>query len=343
MSKINLLEQIVNKLPKGLNDLEIARFLYLELCRVVTFSTKFNNTDDASFSFMYTQKVDALKLVNTEVNCRMWSSIYSQLLDVVNIKNEIVDNGHQYVKFYIDGKEWIADATYGYYTDLSRVKNNDKTCGFGYSLYQGSDRSSISMDKEYLDMLDSVDSKLGYNNNQMEELMELRKLFTDIKDGKTDINSLSTHYINDPISFKLEYLFCHLGKLNCGYYEAKDYVYNLEKCLFNSDELSFIKAVELKRTNKDKSVDILQCIYTIGDSPRYYLLGSNLPVLSINRDQLMYLATNGFGIFEGKKIDGISYPLNFKPGSVSKYSKFKIYKDSKLSNNKILNDYVRVR
>lgn len=343
MATINVIEQIFNKMPNNLTQLGKARFLYLESCRLFTFSTKFQNTDDASFVRMYTQKVDAAKLETTEVNCRMWSQVYSQLLDKANIKNTIVDNGHQHVKIYIDNEEWIADSTYGNYTDFSRVKNNDRTSGFGYNLYQGGKKNVISIDEKYINMLDDIDKKIGYNNDQMEELMEFRNLLTNIKNGSFDINELSVEPIKDKLVFKLEYLFSHLGKLNCGYYEAKDFVFNLENCLLGSNEFKCLKAVELKRTNKDKSVDILQCIYTLGDNPNYYLLAPNLPIIKISESHLMNLAVRGYGLDEGKQINGISYPRDFKAGKISKIDRIKLYKDKILGNFAILNEYTKVR
>lgn len=207
MQNINILNKILGSLPNNLNDLEKARYLYLESCKIFTFSTKIQNTDEISFAKMYNQKVDAASLETTEVNCRIWSQIYSQLLSYANIKNKIIDNRHQCVKLYIGDKEWIADATYGSYNDLSRVKNNDKTVGFGCNLYQGSNKCLISIRKEDLNLLDEIDKKL-------------------------------------------EYLFSKLGKLNEGYYEAKDFVMNLEGQLLDSDEFQRVKAVELKEQIK---------------------------------------------------------------------------------------------
>lgn len=321
MTTLNILNKILYKLPSNLNDLEKARFLYLESCRMFTFSTKFQNTDDDSFRKMYFQKIDASNLDSTEVNCRIWSQIYSQLLYSANIKNEIIDNGHQHVKIFIGNEEWIADATYGNYTDLSRVKNKDKTVGFGYSMFQGSDKKLISIEEKYIALLDDIDKKLGYKNDEMEELIKFKKLLIDIKNGKHNIEQLSDEPIKDKVAFKLEYLFSHLGKLNYGYYEAKDYVYDLEMNLLDDDERTKVKAVELKRTNKDKSVDIMQCIYTIGDNPSYYLLAPNLPIIKITESHLMHLAVCGYGLDKGKRIIGIDYPRNFIQGEISKISR----------------------
>ena len=341
MSTINIINKILNTMPSNLNDLEKARFLYLESCKIFTFSTKFQNTDDTSFFKMYSQKIDATNLKTTEVNCRWWSQIYSQLLDKVNIENKIIDNGHQHIKIYVNGEEWIADATYGSYTDLSRVKNNDQTIGFGYNMYQGSEKGLISLNEQYIKLLNEIDKKLGYNNNKMKELIEFKTFLMNIKKGSYDINQLSIEPIKDEITFKLEYLFSHLGKLNCGYYEAKDFVYGLEKYLFDENELSHIKAVELKRTNKDKTVDILQCIYTIGDNQNYYLLAPNLPIIKITETHLIHLVVCGYGLDKDKKIDFVDYPKNFVAGKISKINKIKLLKDRLFYGCQVLKDYTQ--
>ncbi len=328
---MNLGKEILNRMPDNLSDLEKARYLYLELCKVVSFSTTFQNTDMSNFAVMYHRKEDVSKLSSTEINCRIWSQLYSQLLNSVGIQNRIVDRGHSHVEFYVEGKKWVADATYGSYTDLSRIKNDDDTIGFGYSAYQDpkNEQCIISTDEKYSGMLRSADDKLGYNTDRKRDLVEFKEYLKSIREGKYDITGISEGIVcENPLTFKLEHLFASLGKLNSGYYEAKDFVYHLEHQLFTSEELARIGAVELKRTNADKSVDILQCIYIKGDNPSYYLLSPSLPVKKIDASQVMSLALKGYGIEEGKKIPGINYPRMFVQGEVFKVSKFKLWKEN---------------
>lgn len=324
---MNLGKEILNNIPSDLSDLEKARYLYLELCKRVTFNTTFQNTDVSNFAYIYNKKDDVFNINSNEVICRSWSSFYSQLLTSVGIQNRIVNRGHQFVQFIIDGKKWVADATYGSYTDLSRVKNSDETNGFGYSAYQAldNDYNFISFEKDYISLIDSIDKKIGYIGDKSKDLVELKKYLLGIKDG---LYSIDNNVTNDNLNYKLDYLFSLIGKLNNGYYEAKDFVYDLEKYLFTDSELSQIGAVELKRTNKDKSVDILQCIYTKTGIPSYYLLAPNLPIRRISSTQLLSLAVKGYGMDEGKKIPGVNYPKLFVPGKIFKQSKFALLKEN---------------
>ena len=43
---MNPLEKIISDMPSGLNDLEKARYFYLEIAELFSFSTKLNNTTD---------------------------------------------------------------------------------------------------------------------------------------------------------------------------------------------------------------------------------------------------------------------------------------------------------
>ena len=328
---MNIALRIIGNMPKDLNNLEKARYLYLELCKMVSFSTQLQNTDDENFDKLYTRKVDVNSFDEKQVNCRMWSQLYSQLLDLVSIENKIIDNGHQHVLFKYNGKLWIADATYGTYTDLSRVKNYDETIGFGLGFYQNSDKYSnaLLLDDEVRTIINDIDQKLGYNTNHKQKLLEFKDYLAKIRDGNIKIEDLiSDCEVTDEnrVSLKLEYLFSTVGELNAGYYEQKDFICNLEKLILNYDELQTIGSVELKKTNFDKSVDIVQCIYVkCGDYYNYYLLAPNMCVSKYEPEQIVNLGMAGYGI-EKKEIPGIIFPKKFIPGKVSVDFKYKLKK-----------------
>ena len=101
---MNLEQIILSKLNPSWSLLEKARFIYVELGKLVSFSTKFQNTDERSFTELYMAKVSIYKLDSLEVNCRIWAQLYSQLLYLANIPNRIIDKGHSYVEFYINEK-----------------------------------------------------------------------------------------------------------------------------------------------------------------------------------------------------------------------------------------------
>lgn len=329
---MGIASQIISNMPYNLSNLEKARYLYLELCKVVNFSTKFHNLDDDVIDSMFSRKVNINTFDENEVNCRLWSQLYSQLLDLVGIKNSIINEGHSYVEFYIDNKKWIADSTYGTYTDLSRVKNDDETIGFGLCVFQNPDNhcNVIMIDEEAIDIIDKIDQKLGYNTDRKQNLLEFKDYLNDIRLGKVDIKSFAHAdeiTRDNEICFKLEHLFSKIGKLESGYYEQKDFIYHLESILLTDDEMKQIGAVELKRANTDQTVDIVQCIYTkCGNEIKYYLLSPNMMIYEYKKEQIIKLSMMGYGI-DDKKIPGIIYPKRFKKGKASSNYGYKMYKN----------------
>ena len=156
------------------------------------------------------EKVDITNFNSNQVNCIMWSSLYSQLLNLVGIDNIIVKQGHDYVSFTIDGVRWCADATYDAYSDLARIHNNDNTVRFGIAFFQNKiEEFIVRSDDESLKLLEEIDDKLGYNTDERKELLKFKEFLEDIKSGKFNISDFMTSDINSSDDFlcKLEFLF----------------------------------------------------------------------------------------------------------------------------------------
>ena len=113
-----------------------------------------------------------------------------------------------------------------------------------------------------------------------------------------------------------------------GFYESKDFVRMLTKLMLTPEEIQRVKGVELKRTNSNKEVDIVQCIYAQGnDKIHYYLLSPNLPIRKSNEYEIIMLSVLGYGLDEDKKIPGIDFPKKFIPGKISTNIMYKLQKN----------------
>ena len=304
---MNIVDEILKDMPDNLNDLEKARYIYLKLGLMLNFSTKFNNTTDEFYYQMYTNKEDVENLSSNQVICKMWSKIYSSALTKVGVKNQIVNLGHEFVIFEYNGKIWNADATLGldnYYTDLSRIRYGDETEKFGISISQDIEkpRSYIYNDDSTKKQLEEIDKKFNFYQLRIEQFKELSKKLSTLQES------------NMKTKEKLEFIFNTLGILNDGYYESKDFVKHIENKYLNEADIKNIKAIDLKRTNKNYEVDIVQCIYVNENGEySYYLLAPNLPIRKVNKDELIKLSILGYGI-EDKIIPGVDYPKNFVKG-----------------------------
>ena len=298
---------ILGEMPENLTQLEKARYIYLKLGQYLNFNTTFQNTSEDNFFKIFGSKVDTETFNKNQVICREWSQLYCSLLTKVGIDARIFDSGHESVYFNVDGTVWIADATADGYTDLARIKNGDTTFNFGKSMSQDMDNQKgiilRNLDDESL--FKKMDEKFTFYTTKRQQFENLVKKLEYYKEQNLSIKQ------------KLDLLFKEVGVLGDGYYESKDFIRHLEYYLFTSEEMEKIHAVELKRTNKDLSVDIVQCIYCEGDNgPAYYILAPNKSVIEFNAEEVAKLAVLGYGI-EDKTIPGVIYPKNFKRGKIS--------------------------
>lgn len=296
-----LYDYILSSVPKGLSDLEIARFLYIKSGMSFCFDTRINNTNHSEFYSLLNKIIIPHQFNDLQINCYIWSQFYSSLLNEFGIKNQTVKYWHSFVNFFIDGKRWVADITFGKIPDLSRIHYGDVTNLFGPCFYDNIDSNMISCD-DFSKILDKIDDKISYSK----KLSFFRKILCDIKSGKI------TGLCNNDITSKLNFIFSYLGCLSFGYYESKDIVYLLECDLLSPIELSKISSIELVRKNTSGLVDILQCICINDNGFKYFILCPNLPIYQISLDDFPSLFYLGF--FPSKKIPGIdnsySYPTN---------------------------------
>lgn len=315
---MNIKSLVLSDIPKGLTDLEKARYIYLKLAIYLSFNTTYQNTSDSNMAKIYTEgaNIDVSNFNSNQAICKSWAKIYSELLSDVGIKNKIIVSGHDYVNFEIDEKIWSADATAGssgIYTDLSRVKYGDNTYNFGISLSQNPDnpQNHIVHSKEQEELLTSIDNKFSFYKERKQQLLLLKEKVKDLNDK------------NIPLSERLEIFFDAIGVLEKGYYEGKDFVRNLEHRYLKGD-IEKLHGVELKRTNDDFSVDIVQCIYVEDeDDYSYFLLAPNTPIIKVEPKEVIKLSVLGYGIDE-RKIPGIDFPKQFKAGKVSTSIKYKL-------------------
>ena len=174
-------KEIRDSVPSKLNKLEIARYLYLKCGLSFCFDTKINNTECSTFYQLLNEEINPLLFDRFQVNCFTWSQIYSSLLNEFEIDNKIIKYWHSYINFFIDGVRWVADATYGKYSDLSRIRYGDRTALFGPCLYDW-DSNTVTDNNDFILMLDHVDDKLGYSRKN--NMLKFKELLCSIKDDE---------------------------------------------------------------------------------------------------------------------------------------------------------------
>ena len=323
-------EIVLNGMPSNLTQIEKAHYIYIRLGELLVFSTRFKNSTTKDYVELYSKPVNSSNLEYNQVTCSMWSKVYEDLLHCVGINETYINNfqHHTFVTFKIDGVVWKADATQAtIMTDLACIQFGRNISYFGPTYANTVDQENVYFQPLdlYKDEIERMDKNIPSYRNRKERHKEIINQLQLLK-----TSNLSTKE-------KLDNLFNFIGVLSTGYYESKDYIHYLVKCMLTEEEQKNVKGRELRRTNEQREVDILQCIsLKEGDNYYYYLLSPNKSIKPVDKEFILQLKDLGFGIGE-KGLLGISnYNLKFVAGKVSKKSiKFRLFK----KNYKIVSEY----
>ena len=278
-------DDIKNSVPSGLSKLEIAWYLYVKCGYSFCFDTKINNTSSDVRYRLLNEIINPKLFDKIQINCYTWAQIYSSLLNEFGIANKIIKYWHSYVNFFINDVVWVADATYGFYSDLSRIQYGDSTKFFGpcYYTYGG---NKVTDDDSYISLLGEVDYSKKFNALKFKELL--------YSINKDNIHS-SISCDDDVTVSKLKFIFSKVGSLSFGYYESKEFIFELERILLSRSDLDKIISIELVRNNSINNIDILQCIcVNTCKGFIYFILCPNLPVYQIYPEDFSSLLYLGF-------------------------------------------------
>ena len=173
-------DKLIQSIPEGLNKIEIARFLYIELGRYFIYDPEFvSEQDPEKRREIAYRNIDEIK--NNKVVCISLSNIYTELLIRCGIDaktvydpanpNDPKDIGHAYTKIKIDGKE----GSISFIFDLTNIKVGFQTEHFLPELSEEIKRMAVEkgmqdklktllmIDKE---TLREIDNKIGYTYNR---------------------------------------------------------------------------------------------------------------------------------------------------------------------------------
>jgi len=298
--KIDLVEIIINNMPDNLLlPIEKARYIYIELGKILEFNVTYNNTDEFRRFIIKNKHYNIRNLSDNQIVCHNWADIYVELLELVGIEARKVSQHHAWVEFKADNLLIYADATIDSYNDLSRIKHNDKTIGF----YPISDEKTVGLPFKlhvdgFSELIDDIDKKIGYKKNQHAYLQELKK----------KISSFST------LKEKVDYLLHDIDVIVSGYYEQTAYINYVFSLCLDYDERKNISVSELKKTKGDNTVDVIKCIALANsDSYTYYVFENNVGISELSKQELLSYADSDYGIYDKNDYRAFrGYPLRFE-------------------------------
>lgn len=160
MNIYNIAERILKKIPEGLSDLEKARFVYLELGKMVSFNEEywFGNNKIKNKIYKSQTKIEDLKdIKNNKIICVSLSNLYNYMMGRIGIKavqaHDVNDSRHVYSEFEIDGKRYKADLQ----KDLHFIQTKRRTWEFGEIDISVAD-SEVNTEE-----IEKIDAKIGYS------------------------------------------------------------------------------------------------------------------------------------------------------------------------------------
>ena len=160
MNIYNIAELILKKIPEGLSDLEKARFVYLELGKMVSFNEEywFGNSKIKNKIYKSQTKIEDLKdIKNNKIICVSLSNLYNYMMGRIGIKavqaHDVNDSRHVYSEFEIDGKRYKADLQ----KDLHFIQTKRRTWEFGEIDVSVAD-SEVNTEE-----IEKIDAKIGYS------------------------------------------------------------------------------------------------------------------------------------------------------------------------------------
>ena len=315
---MNLIELIINKMPANLTDLEKARFIYVELGRLVFFDTSLiSNTNEEAYRKRFDRQIDITNLDDTFVNCQNWSHIYSDLLNYVGIKNEIkVDDifFHAWVNVYADKYIIYTDATGDRDMDLSRIKRSDKPGCFSLIDTVGDDED-LDIDNKFDQIIEDIDTKLGYTEEREKFYNEMLKL----KHIVMDIPSLAE---------KMQYIIKHIDLKNRNFFDGSSY---LKHVFFNclGTDYHKIESAKFSKTLLDGSVISIKCFYLYDNGKiHYYIYNGTDKFDEVDKEIFTKLTNMGYSVECYRNIPFIKGIREFTRYDASKKSKTKLQKEA---------------
>ena len=257
------IEKIIKDMPKNLSDLEKAKYLYMEIGKVLSYKLEFKYCYDNRFQEDIYEEVISIEDIEksdyqNKINivCSQAGKIIQEALKKVNIKSYLFgyepgEFNHIDVIANIDGKSYCLDIA----LDLANIQKGFQTTGFALKskLYDGTKCDTLKKEE-----IKKIDEKLGYCKNGMymndvinmikQELNNDENIKSFMKKENPSLNNIKI--TKDMIlKYKIDFIYKYMknnleeeNKMNI--YEVRAYYRNIFRSILTAEEI-------LKNNNYD--------------------------------------------------------------------------------------------
>lgn len=295
---------IFDKMPEDLSELDKAIYVYIKLCKTLTYDEEFyvfDQSEEIAKEHMDIKHIKEITPNNNRVVCYEFNAIYAKLLSELGInletkerKNKNFSGAHVNLSFRC-GKYLIkADSVTAIFeSDMTRAKLNQPLQGL-----ECINKSSDTR-KEFRDDIIKIQKLINKQNNIDVEIKR-KETFEEVVSRYGEIvkpkNKMS-------IDEKLQLLIRELRNAKIEGIDNLSYAYELRKILFNARERNLNIAFNRMRINnilfdENKAMPVL--IITTNDTNlredlsnnKYYIYVPNRQLLSMSREELNLMLDN---------------------------------------------------
>lgn len=323
-----VLSEIVKNMPKGLTKIQMARYVYLEVCRFFVYNTEYISGDNKKKEELFNQDIDIDEIVENNGICSTISRALMYLLEKCDIQCNGVYflgrfEGHMEVAIKIDGKVYELDPV----KDLMNVKMGYETVGFapnmkaiygdrfkGYSYISPDEIVEIDnaigytygLSKSYIDEMelngkDANNIKKRIYMDQTIEIitdelydMETYKEYIKSMHPNEDVDTLSAQELD---KYRIEFLmsYANVCTKNFPYIEKREFFEKIvSRAILCKDG-----NIKLFR-GKDKSGEMMTILKYDGlvqDEDLFYLIRGGQDIVPLSKNQVQNLIKEGFTTF----------------------------------------------
>ena len=281
MNNINLIEEIIDKIPEGLTDLEKLYYIYIETCKIFDYDTRYNDSPYIIGEVIKHNYQNIKNIKETTIVCSVWSRMFMNLIKKVGIKAKYVSRG---------GHTWVES--------YARVKHNDSIHHFYPVTDQETDRLPI-MDTNAIFDIDKLNKKVGYVVSEDE--------FFDFLEKK--IVNLPT------LKEKIDVILENAQILGDNVFDDWQYIKNLLRVLLHEEHSQIIFG-SLAKINDDYTFSEKELLIVEDNNNQYYYLFDK-EINLVSTEELIANADSGYGIKTLYKNVKLDYPLKFKTPKAS--------------------------
>lgn len=303
---IELENEVLKNIPKNLNKLEKAIYIYLKLCDLLTYDEEFfslSSEGNINKKHENIKRLETISLENNKVICYEFNAIYSKLLERILVNYETnasylgtFGGGHEDLTFKC-GKYLVkADSTITtiIYSDIVNVKLGKKLNGIVcLNVNQNTQEEFKKILNKTYELFNGM--KIKNSNNINFRNLELK--YKNIREN------------NDVLLFqKFNYLVKEITENNLVGVDAISYSYQLIKLIFNNEEILNNINFTMVRSNFKKYG--LCAIFTINDEYYFYIPKYTFEKISKEMIEILFNFNCLQYIDQKHKIPGINIEKN---------------------------------